>query len=105
MTVRAAMMTAVLLALLLVAAPAEAKLRWHGCPEADGVRCARLQVPLDHSGAVPGKVDLRVARVAFSKGDDTMMYLSGGPGGAGSFEVATMIKHGLNAERDVIFVD
>jgi pimeloyl-ACP methyl ester carboxylesterase len=36
---------------------------------------------------------------------DPIVYLSGGPGGAGSFEVAFMVKHGLNAERDVIFVD
>ena len=36
---------------------------------------------------------------------DPIVYLSGGPGGAGSFEVAAMVGHGLNANRDVIFVD
>ena len=91
MTVARATMAAVLLA-LLAAAPAEAQLRWHGCPEASGVRCARLQVPLDRAGAVPGKVPLRVARVNLGSGRrGTMMYLSGGPGGAGVLEMVDVL--------------
>src|SRR5918997_1929379 len=91
MTGRRAMTMAVL-ALLLWAAPAEAKLRWHGCPEADGVRCAQLNVPLDHSGATPGSIGLRVARVSFSrKRDRHLMYLSGGPGGAGVVEMIDVL--------------
>ena len=83
---------ATLLLALLVAVPAEAKLRYHGCAEARGVRCARMQVPLDHSGAVPGKVPLRVARVALGSGRrGTMMYLSGGPGGAGVVEMIDVL--------------
>jgi pimeloyl-ACP methyl ester carboxylesterase len=84
--------TMALLALLLWAAPAEAKLLWRGCPEADGVRCATLRVPLDRSGAMPGTVPLRVARVARRPGRDAhLMYLSGGPGGAGVVEMIDVL--------------
>ena len=91
MTAARLTMAAVLLA-LLAAAPAEAKLRWERCPEARGARCARLAVPLDRSGAVPGKVPLRIARVALGSGRrGTMMYLSGGPGGAGVLEMVDVL--------------
>jgi pimeloyl-ACP methyl ester carboxylesterase len=50
--------------------------------------CTRVTVPLDRSGNVPGSVPLRVARADFAGGDaPTMMYLSGGPGGAGVLEM------------------
>ena len=91
MTAARATIAAVLLA-LLAAVPADAQLRWHGCPEARGVRCARIQVPLDRAGAVPGKVPLRVARVNLGSGRrGTMMYLSGGPGGAGVLEMVDVL--------------
>src|SRR5918998_4633488 len=100
MTGRCAMTTAVL-ALLLWAAPADGKLRWRGCAEADGVRCARLKVPLDHSGAVPGSVGLRVARVSFArKRDSYLMYLSGGPGGAGVVEMIDVLLEVPRLMRD-----
>jgi pimeloyl-ACP methyl ester carboxylesterase len=47
----------------------------------------------------------RVPAVSATPKPDPIVYLSGGPGGAGSFEVAFMVGHGINAERDVIFVD
>jgi len=91
MTMRRAITTAAL-ALLLLAAPAEGKLRWRGCPEAEGVKCAKLRVPLDRSGATKGGVDLRVARVSFSRHRDRhLMYLSGGPGGAGVIEMVDVL--------------
>jgi len=91
MTRRWATATAVL-ALLVLCAPAEGKLRWRGCPEVDGVRCATLPVPLDRSGGMPGAVPLHVARVALSRSDDRyLMYLSGGPGGAGVLEMADVL--------------
>jgi pimeloyl-ACP methyl ester carboxylesterase len=91
MTARRAMMTAVL-ALLVLAAPAEGKLRWRGCPEAEGVRCAKLRVPLDRSGATKGSVGLRVARVSFTRRrQHHLMYLSGGPGGAGVIEMIDVL--------------
>ena len=88
----ARVMTAAVLLALLAAVPAEAKLRWERCPEARGVRCTRIGVPLDRSGAVPGNVPLRVARVALGPGRrGTMMYLSGGPGGAGVIEMIDVL--------------
>ena len=44
---------------LAIPASAEAKLRFRTCGEAS---CAVLSVPLDHSGAVPGRLSLRVER-------------------------------------------
>jgi pimeloyl-ACP methyl ester carboxylesterase len=91
MTIRRAI-TVAALALLVLAAPAEGKLRWRGCPEAEGVKCATLRVPLDHSGATKGSVDLRIARVSFSRHRDRhLMYLSGGPGGAGVIEMVDVL--------------
>jgi pimeloyl-ACP methyl ester carboxylesterase len=48
---------------------------------------------------------MRAPAVSATPRPDPIVYLSGGPGGAGSFEVAFMVKHGLNADREVIFVD
>ena len=48
---------------------------------------------------------MRAPAVSATPKPDPLVYLSGGPGGAGSFEVTSMIKEGLNADREVIFVD
>jgi pimeloyl-ACP methyl ester carboxylesterase len=91
-----------LLAVLAVAAPAGAAQRtqptssagtgWRSCPEADGPRCTTVRVPLDRTGAVPGHVDLHVARVAFARERGSfLMYLSGGPGGAGVYEMVDVL--------------
>jgi len=48
---------------------------------------------------------MRAPAVSVTPRRDPVVYLSGGPGGAGSFEVAEMVKQGLNAEREIIFVD
>ena len=96
-------MTGVLAAFVAVAlaGPAEAKLRWRGCPEATGVRCAKLRVPLDRSGALPGSVDLRVARVKFRRPRGPfLMYLSGGPGGAGVVEMIDVLFEVPQLTRD-----
>jgi pimeloyl-ACP methyl ester carboxylesterase len=70
-------------------------LDWHKCRGAgkSGVpQCATLRVPLDRTGAVPGTVPLKVARL-----DDsdvvapTLVYLSGGPGGAGIEELLAVM--------------
>ena len=45
-----------------------------------------LDVPLDRAGVDPGTVPLRIARVGRTPGP-TLMYLSGGPGGAGVSEM------------------
>jgi pimeloyl-ACP methyl ester carboxylesterase len=80
------------LASLALAVPAEGKLRWRGCAEVAGVDCATLRVPLDRAGTVKGSVPLRVARVSLSRHRDRhMMYLSGGPGGAGVIEMVDVL--------------
>jgi pimeloyl-ACP methyl ester carboxylesterase len=48
---------------------------------------------------------MRAPAVSATPKHDPLVYLSGGPGGGGSFEVTSMIKKGLNADREVIFVD
>lgn len=89
-------------AVLGLSAPAQAGLRtpsvasaaaaWGSCPEADGARCTTVRVPLDRSGALAGKIDLHVARVAVaSRSSPTLMYLSGGPGGAGVYEMLDVL--------------
>src|SRR5215218_9783174 len=77
---------------LALAGPGAARLRWHACPEASWPRCTTVRVPLDRSGAFAGSVDLHVARVAFTRRRDSfLMYLSGGPGGAGVIEMVDVM--------------
>ena len=74
------------------------------------VRCS---VWLPHGAREPGQARrapcpifvMRAPAVSATPKPDPVVYLSGGPGGAGSFEVAFMVKRGLNADREVIFVD
>ena len=87
MTARRALIVVVLaLAAWSVAAPAQGAARWRDC--LGDLQCARVKVPLDRSGGLDGSVSLRVARARFAGRDaDHLMYLSGGPGGAGVFEM------------------
>jgi pimeloyl-ACP methyl ester carboxylesterase len=68
---------------LVLATPAGAALRFERCG-GYGFACARLSVPLDRTGAVPGRVSLLVKRVrARQPGGATlppMFLLAGGPG-------------------------
>src|SRR4051812_6497781 len=79
-----------LLALLALPHAAQAALKWGSCVDFRGVRCATLKVPLDRSGGDPGTIPLRIAKIGRSKGP-TLMYLSGGPGGAGVSEMLGVI--------------
>lgn len=80
---RAALVLPVLVAGLTPAAPADAALRFERCGSF-GFACARLSVPLDRSGAVPGRVSLLVKRVrARERGGASrppLVLLAGGPG-------------------------
>ena len=89
---RRAVLTALLVAASLFALPnaAHAELRWGGCVDFDGFRCATLSVPLDRTGVDPGTINLRVGRVGRNSGK-TLMYLSGGPGGAGFSEMLSVM--------------
>ncbi|WP_316745681.1 alpha/beta fold hydrolase [Streptomyces sp. MK7] len=54
------------------------------CPGLEGFSCGTLTVPLDHSGSVQGRLDLRVAtadNVRAPKG--VLLFLTGGPGQPG----------------------
>ncbi|MER7768776.1 alpha/beta fold hydrolase [Kitasatospora sp. NPDC096140] len=54
------------------------------CPDAPEFTCGTLTVPLDHSGATPGSLDLAVAvarNTDAPKGD--LLFLTGGPGQPG----------------------
>ena len=90
------------------------------CPEAEhrrlprrstfrpGVQCGYLTVLENRAKPDGRRIRIFVTRapaVSATPKPDPIVYLSGGPGGAGSFEVAFMVEHGLNAEREVIFVD
>lgn len=71
-------------------------------------QCGTLSVLEDRSKPDGRRIRILVTRlpaVSAAPKPDPIVYLSGGPGGAGSFEVAFMAQHGLNAERDVYFVD
>jgi len=82
-----------------------------GFPDLDfpaGVQCGYLTVPENRAKPDGRRIRIFVMRalaVSATPKRDPIVYLSGGPGGAGSFEVAFMVKHGLNADREVIFVD
>src|SRR3954468_22682989 len=92
-TARRAILSALFALAVLVAVPhaAQAALRLKSCVDFRGVRCATLSVALDRTGADPGKVPLRIARVGRSSGP-TLMYLSGGPGSAGVSEMLSVIS-------------
>src|SRR3954451_7946365 len=92
-TARRAVLPALLaVAVLMVgASSAHAALSWKSCIDFRSVKCATLNQPLDRSGTVPGTVPLRIARVGKQSGP-TMMYLSGGPGGAGVSEMLGVIS-------------
>src|SRR5829696_6335795 len=91
MTLRRALTTAVLaVAAWSCALPAQAAQRWRGC--FGDLECTRVRVPLDRSGALPGTVSLKVSRGRFAGRDgEQLMYLSGGPGGAGIIEMIDVL--------------
>ena len=74
------------LAVLLSLPHSAHALAWGRCRDFRFIRCTRLAVPLDRTGAMPGTIKLRVARTGRRRGP-ALMYLSGGPGGAGVSEM------------------
>jgi pimeloyl-ACP methyl ester carboxylesterase len=66
-------------------------LTWRKCPDFASIRCSTLAVPLDRTGVDPGTVPLRIARTGRTSGP-TLMYLSGGPGGAGVSEMVGVMS-------------
>src|SRR5829696_7791462 len=64
---------------------------WRSCRAGSGAECATLKVPLDRSSARPGMVALKLARLPAASGRPTLVYLSGGPGGAGIEEMLAVM--------------
>ncbi|MDX6656629.1 MAG: hypothetical protein QOH62_1422 [Solirubrobacteraceae bacterium] len=69
------------LLLVLVAAPAAQAAGLTACKHQPGFGCGTIEVPLDHSGSVPGTIGLKIAverNVPASR--PVLLALSGGPG-------------------------
>jgi pimeloyl-ACP methyl ester carboxylesterase len=83
--VRALVPAVVAVFVLAFAAPADAALRFKRCGPF-GFECARLSVPLDRSGAVPGRVSLFVKRIRARERPrrGALFVLAGGPGESAS---------------------
>ena len=72
------------------------------------VRCGYLTVPENRDDPEGKQIRIFVMRAPAASDDpkpDPIVMLAGGPGGAGSFEITGKMAAGLNAEREVIFVD
>lgn len=93
----------------LARAPAADAFSFGRCPDGGGFSCARLSVPLDRTGAVPGTVTLDVERLqaAVAPSDTAVVALAGGPGQAATpfaDQLQSAIAPAL-AGRDLIVFD
>jgi pimeloyl-ACP methyl ester carboxylesterase len=107
----AALALTIVVAGLILAAPADAALRFKRCG-GYGFKCARLSVPLDRAGALPGRVSLLVKRFpARRRGGATqppLFALAGGPGQSGTDAFgadALGVLYPAYAKRDLIVFD
>ena len=96
--------------LFLVAAfaalPVPATARAAACPAAPEGRCFSLTVPLDRSGAVPGTIRLRAAKIASRRPlRPPVIGLTGGPGQAGVSYASTYDFIVPMANRDLVMLD
>ena len=67
---------------------------WRDCPgmgNPHAPECATLRVPLDRSGGLAGQVPVKLARLGAQAARPTLVYLSGGPGGAGIEEMLSVV--------------
>lgn len=107
---RAATLAAFVLGLAIVswARPAGAAITFKRCAPGSTLQCGRLSVPLDRSGAAPGRVSLRIVRrPAAHPSGRAVFAFAGGPGqGAGDFaeDFAFNLGSALN-RRDLVVVD
>src|SRR5215207_1736158 len=76
---------------LALPAASPAAIDWRSCRAATGAECATLRVPLDRTGPLPGTVPLKLARLPADAARPTLVYLSGGPGGAGIEEMLAVM--------------
>jgi pimeloyl-ACP methyl ester carboxylesterase len=75
---------ALLLSLLLVcvlAPQSQAAVAFKTCGDDDDIQCAKVSVPIDRSGAVPGSIPLNVVRIPAKKPSGKAVFaFAGGPG-------------------------
>jgi pimeloyl-ACP methyl ester carboxylesterase len=107
--VRALALAAAGLAVLALAGPADAALRFKRCGSV-GYSCAHLSVPLDRSGAVPGRVSLHVKRLRAEQRPrrGALFVLAGGPGQSASAAFAgdaVALFSPILRQRDLIVFD
>ena len=82
-----------------------------GVPAADlgpNYSCGYLTVPENRSAPNGRTIRILVARVKAATDaprPDPIVYLAGGPGGAGTLGAPGVVAGGMNADRDVIFVN
>ncbi|MET0863421.1 MAG: alpha/beta hydrolase [Nakamurella sp.] len=71
------------------------------------VTCGYLTVPENRAKPDGRQIRVFVARApaVSATPKEPLVWLAGGPGGAGSFNIASMVAKGVNADRDVYFVD
>jgi pimeloyl-ACP methyl ester carboxylesterase len=70
--------------------------------------CGYLTVPEDRTKPDSPKIKIAVARAAPKKvvpGATPLLWLEGGPGGSGLAAATRIVGKGVNADREVIFVD
>src|ERR1700680_3846274 len=105
------LLTAVLLGgpLAVVCVPDAGAVAFSSCPHSPGFSCARVPVPLDRSGKVPGSIALHLERKLAGPGPsrDAVIALAGGPGQAslplGEF-IAKAVTPALSV-RDLLVFD
>jgi pimeloyl-ACP methyl ester carboxylesterase len=102
-------LAAAAVAWLALAAPAEALQRFERCG-AFGFECTRVSVPLDRSGAQPGRVSLFVKRVRARERPrrGALVMLAGGPGQSATDAFggeALSILHPAYRHRDLVVFD
>jgi len=103
---RARALAIAVVAATVVAPPADAQLRFAPCGP---LECARVAVPLDRSGAVPGTLPIAVyrARARTRPARGVLLGLPGGPGDAGRAYFLRRLRafDAVRATHDLVFID
>jgi hypothetical protein len=82
-----------------------------GMPQADlgsNYSCGYLSVPENRDDPESRTIRILVARVKAASNTpkaDPIVFLAGGPGGAGTLNAPAVVAAGMNSDRDVIFVN
>ena len=70
-----------LLAACVLATPSEAAVKFRTCGDDDDMQCAKVTVPIDRGGSVPGTISLNVTRIpAKTPSGKAIFAFAGGPG-------------------------